>query len=155
MRSRISVLALPLVVAAACGRPRTVDVLTMAPVCDSVAPPALAGALPPHVPSSAPASETPGRGVVVGWVAQEPDGPALPGVSVAVASLAPGPDSGYYARGAQTDAAGAFVFNLSPGAYQLQFRSIRHRPAVLPVRVRAGATDTVTVRLSYYACGGY
>ena len=92
----------------------------------------------------------------MGWVGEAPAGRALTGASVALASLAPGRDSGRYLANVQTDSAGGFVLeDLAPGAYELRARSILHRPATLPVRVRAGATDTLGVRLSYYACVGY
>jgi hypothetical protein len=51
---------------------------------------------------------------------------------------------------ASTDAAGGFVLGpIPPGAYQLRARALLHRPLVQPLVVRAGAVDTLRLRLRY------
>ncbi|MDF2770992.1 MAG: Carboxypeptidase regulatory-like domain [Geminicoccaceae bacterium] len=55
---------------------------------------------------------------------------------------------------ASTDATGAFLLGpLPPGAYRLQARAILHRPLTRPLTLRAGAVDTVRLRLTYADAG--
>ena len=55
---------------------------------------------------------------------------------------------------ASSDAAGAFVLGpVPPGVYRLQVRALLHRPLVRPLTLRAGAIDTVRVRLTYDDAG--
>ena len=55
---------------------------------------------------------------------------------------------------ASTDVTGAFVLGpVPPGAYRLQARTILHRPLARRLTLRAGAVDTVRVRLTYDEAG--
>jgi len=55
---------------------------------------------------------------------------------------------------ASTDGTGAFVLGpVRPGAYRLQARAILHRPLDRPLTLRAGAVDTVRLRLTYADAG--
>jgi hypothetical protein len=142
-------LLIMLIAAAACFKQPAIDVMTVAPVCDTI-PPAHVPGLAALLPTASTSSD---RGAIVGTAIEAGTGRPLAFSDTRLLAV----DSRSLAMpAAVADSNGGFVFRaIAPGEYTLRTRAVAHRVEEQRIGVRAGTVDTVRVVLRYVTCLGY